>query len=92
MAESNLHRQLWNLQKPNSTLRQTYPTAEDYVLEMKRRKNNPMWAQENADERLKQLQGQANSHARPASRRLVGGKKSRRMRRMRNRTKRVAKR
>ena len=51
-----------------------------------------MWAQENADERLKQLQGQANSHARPASRRLVGGKKSRRMRRMRNRTKRVAKR
>ncbi len=102
-AQSELYTKVWNLQPPNSTLRQKYSTAEEYVAEMKRLRTDPNWAQKNATARMKELKNIGNVHTGKASRRLVGpgsrpklgpgplvplvgGKKSRKARRARNKT------
>ena len=106
-AQSELYTKVWNLQPPNSTLRQKYSTAEEYVAEMKRLRTDPNWAQKNATARMKGRMGELEAidrvHTGKASRHLVGpgsrpqlgpgplvplvgGKKSRKARRARNKT------
>jgi len=71
---TNLNAEVWTRQAPNSFLRNKYATAEEYVTEMKRRRNNPNWATNNARGRREELEGVARAHASVPSRRLVGGR------------------
>jgi hypothetical protein len=73
---TNLNAEVWNRQAPNSFLRNKYATADEYVTEMKRRRNNPNWAMNNARGRREELEGVARAHASVPSRRLIGGRKS----------------